>query len=109
MPEQLRALVLISAWAALRFGEATELRRRDVDGNVLHISRSVVRLPGEHIVGTPKSAVGVRSVTMPPQILEAVAGHLAAMGDKRPDAGSGTPRRKRPCATSTPPRGETLR
>ncbi|MHB8187472.1 MAG: hypothetical protein ACYDDU_15645 [Dermatophilaceae bacterium] len=26
MPEQLRALVLISAWTALRFGQATELR-----------------------------------------------------------------------------------
>lgn len=51
MPEQLRPLVLVSAWTALRFGEATELRRRDVDGNVLHISRAVVRLPGEHVVG----------------------------------------------------------
>jgi len=86
MPAQLRPLVLVSAWTALRFGEATELRRRDVDGNVLHISRAVVRLPGEHVVGTPKSAAGVRSVTMPPHILESVAEHLAAMKDKRPDA-----------------------
>jgi integrase len=86
MPEPLRPLVLISAWAALRFGEATELRRRDVDGNVLHITRAVVRLPGQHLVGTPKSQAGVRSVTMPPHIVLVVSQHLAAMKNKSPDA-----------------------
>ena len=28
-PEQFKALVLLSAWGALRFGEVTELRRKD--------------------------------------------------------------------------------
>ena len=30
MPEQYRAMVLLAAWCALRFGELTELRRRDI-------------------------------------------------------------------------------
>jgi integrase len=30
-PEQLRALVLVSAWCGLRWGEVIELRRKDVD------------------------------------------------------------------------------
>jgi len=30
MPEHQQALILLAAWCALRFGELTELRRRDV-------------------------------------------------------------------------------
>ena len=30
LPEQYRAMVLLAAWCALRFGELTELRRRDL-------------------------------------------------------------------------------
>ena len=31
MPEQYRAMVLLAAWCALRFGELTELRRKDIN------------------------------------------------------------------------------
>jgi integrase len=50
MPEQYRAMVLLAAWCALRFGELTELRRRDIiiDPAGLHgvvrIERAVVRV-----------------------------------------------------------------
>ena len=31
MPERYRAMVMLASWCALRFGELTELRRRDID------------------------------------------------------------------------------
>ena len=78
MPERLRLLVLLSAWCALRFGESTELRRRDVDleQGVLRIRRGVSRARGEYVVGTPKSAAGVRDVAVPPHLLPMLADHL---------------------------------
>ena len=48
MPEQYAAMILLASWCALRFGELTELRRKDIDldEGVIRIRRAVVR-PGE--------------------------------------------------------------
>jgi len=80
MPERLRAMVLLQAWCALRFGEATELRRKDVDlkNGVLHIRRGVVRADGRMIVGEPKSEAGKRDVAVPPHLVPVLRDHLAA-------------------------------
>ncbi len=86
MPERFGAMVLLAAWCGLRFGELTELRRVDIDAPVVHVSRAVVRLPGTLEVGTPKSAAGIRSVTMPPHIVGDVRAHLNAMTDQRSGA-----------------------
>ena len=79
MPEALRLIVPLAAWCALRFGELAELRRRDVDVDraVLHVRRGVTWVNGETIVGRPKSAAGVRDVSIPPHLLPAIALHLA--------------------------------
>jgi len=78
MPERLRAMVALQAWCALRFGEAAELRRHDVDlkNGVLHIRRAVVRADGQVIVGTPKSEAGRRDVAIPPHLLPMLRTHL---------------------------------
>ena len=78
MPERLRAMVLLQAWCALRFGEAAELRRHDVDlkGAVLHIRRAVVRVEGQTVVGTPKSEAGRRDVAIPPHLVPMLRDHL---------------------------------
>jgi integrase len=98
MPPQLRAAVLLSAWGGLRWGEVAELRRKDLSGNVVHVTRAVVRLPGgdpetvaarrrpRFVVGDPKSEAGIRAVTLPSAIMPAIQAHLDAMEDKRPDA-----------------------
>ena len=79
MPERYRLMVLLAAWCGLRFGELTELRRRDIDltHRVVKIRRAVVRVDGEFIVGTPKSDAGVRDVSIPPHLLPLVKAHLA--------------------------------
>jgi integrase len=88
MPERLRLMLLLAAWAALRFGELIELRVYDIDlaEGVVHVRRGAVRLKGEFVVGDPKSAAGKRSVALPPHLLPAVEKHLADCVPNKPDA-----------------------
>lgn len=87
MPERYRAMVLLAAWCALRFGELTELRRRDItivnaddpaeSYGTVRIERAVVRVDDGFQVTTPKSDAGRRDVEIPPHLLPAVKDHLA--------------------------------
>lgn len=81
MPERYRPMVLLAAWCGLRYGELTELRRRDVDtkNGVMHLRRAVTRVNGKFIVGTPKSDAGTRDVTIPPHLLPMVKAHLGSI------------------------------
>lgn len=86
MPERYRAMVLLAAWCAPRFGELTELRRKDLhigtdtEGRpvgLLDISRAVVwPEPGRPVVKEPKSRAGIRVVDVPPHILPYLQKHL---------------------------------
>lgn len=88
MPPRLRAMLLLAAWCQLRFGELTELRRRDVDikTGVLRVRLGVTRADGGVHVGEPKTVAGIRDVTMPPHIVPAIAGHLVEHTGARRDA-----------------------
>lgn len=102
MPEHRRLLLLLATWCALRSGELRELRRSDIvlghdaDGAAfgwVNIGRAVVRartgasergLRTAAFVGAPKTAAGVRSVSIPSVLLPAVREHLllhAAQGE----------------------------
>ena len=79
MPDRYRAAVLVAAWGGLRFGELTELRRGDVSGPVLKIRRAVTFVQRRgYVVGKPKSAEGVRDVTLPPHVVPLLTEHMAA-------------------------------
>ena len=71
MPPRLRMLVVLAAWCGLRFGELTELRRKDVDleRGLLQVRRGVVRAGGELIVDTPKTLAGIRTLAVPPHLI----------------------------------------
>jgi integrase len=79
-----RALVLISAWCGLRFGEVIELRRKDIrfiDANgdgivpgVIAVARGVTHRQSCRI-DTPKSG-RTRNVPIPPHIRADVQSHL---------------------------------
>ncbi len=79
MPERLRLMPLLAAWCGLRFGEVSELRRRDLDleRGRLAVARGVVRVDGADVVGTPKSAAGVRVIAIPPHLVPVIAAHTA--------------------------------
>ena len=85
-PERLRALVLVSAWCGTRWGEAIELRRKDVSGDlsVLYVARGATHRQGCRI-DTPKSGRG-RAVVVPPHIRNDLKYHLDAFVAKDPEA-----------------------
>lgn len=87
MPPRLRLLIQLSAWCALRFGEVTELRRKDVDvkRGVVRIDRGVVRDGGEVIVDDPKSEAGKRPVHFPPHLAPMIKAHLRKHAQLGPD------------------------
>jgi integrase len=105
MPEAYRAMVLLAAWCALRFGELTELRRRDIvivepnhgeddEGEqenaepygTVRVERAVVRVDDGFHVTTPKSDAGIRDVEIPPHLLPAIKDHLARFVGPNRDA-----------------------
>ena len=78
MPDRLKLIVQLAAWCALRYGELAGLRRNDVNLRTrqLRITRSVSYLPGETVVGPPKTKAGTRRVAIPPHLMPAVQEHL---------------------------------
>lgn len=78
MPVELRASVVLAAWCGLRWGETSELRRGDVgdDCSVLRIRRAVTYRAGKFNVGEPKTAAGVRDVSVPPHIRPVLKAHM---------------------------------
>lgn len=78
LPERYRALAILAAWCALRFGELTELRRKDLDltNGVVKVRRAVTWPNGIPVIGLPKSDAGVRDVTIPPHLLDMLKSHV---------------------------------
>ena len=82
VPPRYKTLVLVLAWAGLRIGEATALRRDDVDltpgHESLRVSERVIRIPGAGWdYGSPKSRAGRRRVPVPPHVAAELVEHLA--------------------------------
>ena len=82
-----RAAVIIAAWAGCRFGEMTELRRKDIAvlesatgviSVIVNVSRAVTQITGEgFVIGKTKSEAGMRSIVLPPHVNQIVIDHLA--------------------------------
>lgn len=86
-PERLKCLILLSAWCGVRWGEVSELRRKDVskDHTLLTVARAVTRRDKEYRVDTPKSGKG-RAVVVPPHIRPALEHHMATHVCSSPDS-----------------------
>ena len=87
VPARYQALVLVAAYGGLRFGELTALTRADVVLRedrlpVLRVRKSMSRLDGKWLVGSPKSDAGMRNVALPtflgPILTEHLANHVRA-------------------------------
>lgn len=80
MPDRYRALVLITTFACLRWGEVAALERQDIDTDTgtVRVRQSYTEVRGEGMVlGPPKSRAGRRMVSVPPVILSAIREHLS--------------------------------
>lgn len=88
MPKHLQMSVTLAAWCGLRWGETSELRRKDIapDCSVVHVRRAVTYRDGAIHVGEPKTSAGVRSVGVPPHIRPALRRHLKDHVGKGGDA-----------------------
>jgi integrase len=83
------ALVLLATFASLRWGEATALRRcdLDLDGATVRVRASYVeRSTGEMLLGPPKSRVGRRTVGIPAAIAPVLREHISAFTKEEPGA-----------------------
>lgn len=80
MPGQHRALTLVGGLGGLRFGEATAMRRCDVDlvEGTVTVARTATRAGGVKRTGPRKTAAGRRTVVVPPVVADALREHLAA-------------------------------
>lgn len=79
-------MVLLSAWGALRFGEVTELRRKDIGEGceVITVSRGVTH-HGGCVVKTPKSGK-TRTIVLPSHIRADLKHHLDTYVGTQPDS-----------------------
>lgn len=91
-----KAAVIIAAWGGCRYGEMTELRRKDIlvtkdllliEQVIVKVSRAVTKTTGEgFIVGKTKSEAGVRSIVLPPHVGSIVINHLAEHVGRSPES-----------------------
>lgn len=89
MPDRrFRGLILLAAFASLRWGEVTALRRQAIaeDASTVRIVLAHTEVVGRGIVvGPPKSRAGIRTVAVPtairPDIIEHLSSYVAATAD----------------------------
>jgi integrase len=84
-----RALVLLTTFASLRWGEATALTRADLvlRARTVRIKAAYVeRSTGELLLGPPKSRAGRRIVGIPAAIIPDLREHLAVYVKDEPGA-----------------------
>ncbi|WNM41855.1 hypothetical protein RMN56_11160 [Micromonospora halotolerans] len=84
VPPRYRALVLVTTFDCLRWGEVAALQRQDIDtaAGTIRVRQAYTELRGVGLVlGPPKSRAGRRRVSLPPAVVEVVRDHLAAEVD----------------------------
>ncbi len=77
-----KALLLLAAYGGLRWGELAALRRRHVD--LLHkrvrVEEQATEINGTLNWGPPKTDAGIRTVSLPSFLVEALEAHLSVFG-----------------------------
>ena len=89
MPRQYRALVLVGAYAGLRWGEAAGLRRRDIDPlrSRIRVTSTAVELRGRVTLDNePKTTRSKRSVPIARSVMRRLEQHLSEFVDPTFDA-----------------------
>ncbi|MFI7037866.1 tyrosine-type recombinase/integrase [Microbispora rosea] len=74
-----RALILLTTFASLRWGEVIALRRSDIDieARTVRVREQLIELDGgDMVLAPPKSRAGKRTVSIPSAIVPALVAHL---------------------------------
>jgi integrase len=89
VPARYRAMILLTMFASLRFGEVTALERRDIDldAGAVEVRRAFVEVPGKGLVaGPPKSRAGLRRVGLPRAVVVEMRKHLVEYVEAEPSS-----------------------
>jgi integrase len=94
MPENLSFAVMLGAYAGLRYGELTELRRKDLilssqrgtQRLQVSITRAVTWYGGSFQVGMPKSKASVRTIDITSAMIPEALSHLEKFVQSSPDS-----------------------
>jgi integrase len=89
VPRRFRAMVLVTAFGCLRWGEVSALQRQDIDphAGTVRVRHAFVEQRGVGLVlGPPKSRAGRRTVALPAAVGPAVRDHLAEFVPDGPEA-----------------------
>lgn len=96
-----RAMVLVSAFGGLRFGELCALRRSSVDPmrSTVTVKETLVDVNNTVTFGPPKTRTSVRTVTLPRSVMTELVQHMDKFAPIEPDAlvftfSNGTPIRR---------------
>lgn len=83
--ERYRALILVTTFACLRWGEVSALQRQDIDTEAgsVRVRQAFTEVRGAGLIlGPPKSRAGRRTVSVPAAVLPAIRDHLAMHVDE---------------------------
>lgn len=90
VPEHYRVAVYVAAWCGVRFGELSELRRKDIQTTpekcVIKVRRQATRVGNELQIGPPKSEAGIRDVVVPPHVAAALQEHMRTRTGRGPES-----------------------
>ncbi len=81
VPERYRALILVTTFGCLRWGEVSALKRRDIDVQLgtVRVREAFTEQRGKGLVlGPTKSRAGARVVALPATVMPRVVAHLDA-------------------------------
>ncbi|MFD0856550.1 tyrosine-type recombinase/integrase, partial [Actinomadura adrarensis] len=87
--DRLRAMILLAAFASLRWGEVTALRRCDIDtvNRTVRVRAAYIeQANGKMLLGPPKSRAGRRTVAIPAAIVPDLVAHLEKYTKPEDDA-----------------------
>ena len=78
MPENRQLMPMLAAWAGLRYGEVTELRRKDIDPDawIIKVRRAAAEVRGEGIHTKGTKTDEPRDVPIPSHIRKRLSAHL---------------------------------
>lgn len=81
-----RLLVLLAVFGSLRWGELLGLRKSDfdLDTSTVRISRAVSELGSKLTIKEPKTAAGLRRVSLPASLVPAIREHFATFAEAGP-------------------------
>jgi integrase len=88
VPERYRALILVTTFGCLRWGEVTALQRQDIDTRrgTVRVRQAVTEQRGVGLtIDPPKSRASRRMVSLPPPVVSAMREHLARYVDDDPE------------------------